>query len=707
MLRRSHSAANQALLTQALKTKGLRSTTAKPERRPEFDNTTETCRVEAVKAQFEARHSYPPHTEQTEAFMHLLNGRPTILLAGTGFGKSRVPEMYFHAYDNENFSPIVLCINPLVSLGNDQVSEKEMVGLKAVNLIGSNCTKETCDAIIHGKYNFVYVSPEIALTNDVFDQMWRDARFQARLILKVVDEAHMIYEWGLVASGQVKRLASHTRVQDVGVFRPSYGDLVRRFLATDKVPLLMMSATLTPQAIDAILTNLKLEMGDIGFVRAELSRPELRLIRRTFKRPLAASLRSVFAHHTVVPTEEIIPTLLYSGTQNGTLEFLQLINCSRGQPNETANGLSDFARRYHASTGEKAKLSAVTAFVSGGLAVLCCTLALGLGQNWQRVRRVVVLGRQDPCNFVQMAGRGGRDGRRGLALLLVEHKRLHGKNLISDFKTPTSMTDEDRMDALGITPVCLRVALAVDLKYGYIPLDDGHWSVIEEKKRQLDKRMTACDFSNCKPEEAEALWLAQGALTNDNFDDALSFDVSALDELVRSMPEAPPSACTNARAFAFTCGPGDEIRGSPLLKSLVTGLETNFAELFRQTIGGPSDLGPANFFGPDLAWDVAKNIDLISQSDDFSMILTCEAIPGHFNCLFLAFQQWQDDFDTTPAMANAVSLLASVWLVDSIKKTVEVEKTSTKLAGIAIHKYERNETRAKELYLNYTSKDSS
>jgi hypothetical protein len=54
-----------------------------------------------------------------------------------------------------------------------------------------------------------------------------------------------------------------------------------------------------------------------------------------------------------------------------------------------------------------------------------------------------------------------------------------------------------------------------------------------------------------------------------------------------------------------------------------------------------------------------------------------------------------------------VSLLASVWLVDSIKKTVEVGKTSTKLAGIASHEYERNETRAKELYLNYTSKDSS
>ncbi|KAH9810002.1 hypothetical protein DFH28DRAFT_1132501 [Melampsora americana] len=41
------------------------------------------------------------------------------------------------------------------------------------------------------------------------------------------------------------------------------------------------------------------------------------------------------------------------------------------------------------------------------------------------------------------------------------------------------------------------------------------------------------------------------------------------------------------------------------------------------------------------------------------------------------------------------------------KKVVEVGKTSTRLVGIAIHKYKWYGTWAKELYLNYTSKDSS
>lgn len=199
------------------------------------------------------------------------------------------------------------------------------------------------------------------------------------------------------------RVASHVRVQDAGVFRPSYGDLARRFLSNIKVPLLLMSATCTPQAIRAILANLKLDIHDVQFARAELTRPELRLIRRSFKQPLKASLRGIFPHQAQILTSSIPPTLLYLGTQNATLEYLQMINISRGHPNAAGNPFSDFSRRYHASTGPQAKIQAMAAYVVGALAVLCCTLALGLGQNWHRVRRVVVVGRRDPCNFIQMS----------------------------------------------------------------------------------------------------------------------------------------------------------------------------------------------------------------------------------------------------------------------------------------------------------------
>ncbi|EGG02678.1 uncharacterized protein MELLADRAFT_109980 [Melampsora larici-populina 98AG31] len=79
------------------------------------------------------------------------------LLAGTGFGKSRVPKLFYLAHDQERYTPNVLSINPLDSLGEDQVSKKSVVQLKDVNLTGANCTKQVCDDVLQGKYNFVHV----------------------------------------------------------------------------------------------------------------------------------------------------------------------------------------------------------------------------------------------------------------------------------------------------------------------------------------------------------------------------------------------------------------------------------------------------------------------------------------------------------------------------------------------------------------------
>jgi hypothetical protein len=65
-----------------------------------------------------------------------------------------------------------------------------------------------------------------------------------------------------------------------------------------------------------------------------------------------------------------------------------------------------------------------------------------------------------------MIGRCGRDGRPGLAFLFVEKNWKNGKNKLSDFisSVPGEQEEDDRMDALAITPICLRIALAIDNK---------------------------------------------------------------------------------------------------------------------------------------------------------------------------------------------------------------------------------------------------
>jgi superfamily II DNA helicase RecQ len=93
--------------------------------------------------------------------------------------------------------------------------------------------------------------------------------FQSHLVLVVFDEAHMIYVWGLVASGKIKGIVSHVRISNQGLFCPSYGKLGARLMATNGALLLLMSATCRPVAIACILNVLRLMMPQVHFVRAE------------------------------------------------------------------------------------------------------------------------------------------------------------------------------------------------------------------------------------------------------------------------------------------------------------------------------------------------------------------------------------------------------------------------------------------------------
>ncbi|PLW25067.1 hypothetical protein PCANC_28000 [Puccinia coronata f. sp. avenae] len=163
-------------------------------------------------------------------------------MAGTGFGKSRILEMYVHLFAKSS-KPVVLVPNPLDTLGNNQVQEKIAQNFTAVNLKKLTFNQRVADEILRGAYNFVYLSPEIFLNNKMFTELYFDTKFQDRLVLTVVDEAHLIYSWGLVASGKAKKSSAHKRHQDKALFRPSYGDMGCRLMATISSPLLMLSAT--------------------------------------------------------------------------------------------------------------------------------------------------------------------------------------------------------------------------------------------------------------------------------------------------------------------------------------------------------------------------------------------------------------------------------------------------------------------------------
>ncbi|PLW07727.1 hypothetical protein PCANC_25370 [Puccinia coronata f. sp. avenae] len=418
----------------------------------------------------------PAKPLQIEAVFNLVRGKNVFLLAGTGYGKSRIPEMY-HKLIPKTIGAVIIVLNPLDTLGDNQVLEKNATGMTAINLTKLTFNSNEAAKIRQGAYQFVYLSPEIFLNSKMWDTVYFSRSFQDRLALVVVDEAHMIYQWGIVESTKAKQVQSSApgKHEDRGVFRPSYGKLGIHLLARESVPLLLMSATCRPVAVREIKKSLKLDTSNLVMLDGELTQPEIRIIRVTMRCSLGSAndLLSIYPPETQTPDNLLVPTLIYSGSRQRTGRVLDVLAQARQSPELVRSATSTFARRFHSCTGESDKIKAVQDFADGIFPVCSCTMALGMGQNWSRVQSVVHMGRGEPSAVCQMIGRCGQDGRPGLAVLFVEKTRKNGKNKLADFDASASdeQNEDDCMDALAITPVCLRIALAIDNKlYTFVHL---------------------------------------------------------------------------------------------------------------------------------------------------------------------------------------------------------------------------------------------
>ncbi|PLW11430.1 hypothetical protein PCANC_21279 [Puccinia coronata f. sp. avenae] len=406
----------------------------------------------------------PAKPLQIDMVANLVMGCKTVVLAGTGFGKSRIAEIYYKLIPQKK-RVVVLVLNPLDSLGNNQVFKKELACFTAINLNKLNFNKKAADNISNSVYQFVYMNPEIFLNNKMWEDVYFSLAFQNRLGLIVVDEAHMIYIWGLVKSGPGKHLASmYGQHKDQGIFQPSYGNLGGHLFTQNKQPILLLSAYCCPVAVEAIKKILCLEESNIDILRGKLTRPEIRIVRVPMESSMALchDLIKVFPSSNNVPDAQVVPLLVYSGSQNQTLTALEVIGMACEAPGNSLNPTSLFACQYHSCTGKQDKLDCIEAFSKGTFPVFSCTMALGLGQNWKQVQMVVHMGRGDPAAIVQMVGQCGPDSRHGLAILFVEKNCRNSKNHVTYFREGAAASNDNWMDALAITPVCLRICFSID-----------------------------------------------------------------------------------------------------------------------------------------------------------------------------------------------------------------------------------------------------
>ncbi|KAA1098389.1 ATP-dependent DNA helicase sgs1 [Puccinia graminis f. sp. tritici] len=582
---------------------------------------------------------------QVEAVLNLVEGRNTFLLAGTGFGKSRIPELYYKMIPVTT-KAVVLVLNPLDSLGDNQVLEKQAAGFSAINLTKLTFNPDTAAEVQKGVYQFVYLSPEIFLNSKLFETIYFSSDFQDRLALVVVDEAHMIYIWGLVESSTAKHLtSSHFRHEDSGIFRPSYGKLGAQLLFRNDKPILLLSATCRPVAVDAIKKSLKLNESNVTTLHGELTRPEIRMIRVTMENSLASSLDAIklFPSSKDVPDDQMVPGLVYSGSRNRTLTVLEVIDRARETPGKAflPNGLC--ARRFHSCTGDKDKVTTVDDFANGVYPVVSCTMALGLGQNWKRVRMVAHMGRGDPASICQMIGRCGRDGKAGLAVMFVEKTRRGGKNRIEQFVRGEPQNDLDRMDAMAITPLCLRVAFAMDNTDGYVPLWADDPNYLQEVARQEKAGMCACRCSNCETEKSDRLLEHLVHANLSNFDSILddTFSTSQPYNLRHKYPQKK----TTMRKRKFTEADDQEI--SDFSARLVGDLSQHYDD----HIAPEGTILASHFFGEEDCKAILASIDSIYSGNDLRGVIGGDCFPGESDWIY----QWLCDFKSSGTMQQSSS----------------------------------------------------
>ena len=302
-----------------------------------------------------------------------------LVLFPTGFGKSicfQLPALLLEG--------LTLVVYPLLALMNDQKRRLDEAHIPCALFRGGLSEEEWSaqEALVgSGKAKVVVANPEILCAP-------RLRRFLGRFRIAhfVIDEAHCISEWGQT-------------------FRPSYLTLGESARSLSPRILSAFTATAGPAIVESIEKTLFLGKG-YRLVTAEADRPNIlygvvhTLSPRRTLRQLLLSCKK--------------PAIVFERSRPGTkinAAYLQSIGFSE-------------TRFYHAGLSRAERKDIETWFQKSDDAILVSTNAYGMGMDKKNIRTVIHTSLPDSAEaYIQEAGRGGRDGKNSLAILIDDLAR--------------------------------------------------------------------------------------------------------------------------------------------------------------------------------------------------------------------------------------------------------------------------------------------
>ncbi len=312
---------------------------------------------------------------QEDIISSVMSGQDTLALMPTGGGKSitfQVPAMLKDG--------ICIVITPLIALMKDQVENLHKRDIKAIAIysgMSKNEIEVALDNCIYGNVKFLYISPE-RISTEIFQL--RVKHMNVNLI--AIDEAHCISEWGYD-------------------FRPSYLKIAELRELIPNTPFLALTATAIPKVVKDIQEKLQFK--------------EENVFRKSFERKNLVYLVRKLDDKQKYLIETILKVagsgIIYVRNRKATREtalFLQKNNIS--------------ADYYHAGLNHETRNLKQINWKVGKIRVMVATNAFGMGIDKSDVRFVIHLELPDSIeSYFQEAGRGGRDEKRAVAVLLYNN----------------------------------------------------------------------------------------------------------------------------------------------------------------------------------------------------------------------------------------------------------------------------------------------